>query len=264
MEHRVGESQLSRAKNRTIRTRCTLVATLPGLHRTESLGARTSVERVNVLLGRKNRQKESQSQGRPVTRGFRGRKELSPFLSCVRGRRRRRRQKNQVSRSEKREGLSYLSSFRLGKIPSIEKREARGALLSLLLSTWKNTEYREARSERGSLISPPFNLEKYQVSRKRETRGALLSLLLSTWKNTKYRESEKREGLLYLFFFRLGKIPSIEKARSERGSCISSSFDFVFQLHRSLFTLLASLCMARMTSCRTNQKKRGKSRFCME
>ena len=219
MEHRVGESQLSRAKNRTIRTRCTLVATLPGLHRTESLGARTSVERVNVLLGRKNRQKESQSQGRPVTRGFRGRKELSPFLSCVRGRRRRRRQKNQVSRSEKREGLSYLYFFRLGKIPSIEKRE---------------------------------------------TRGALLSLLLSTWKNTKYRESEKREGLLYLFFFRLGKIPSIEKARSERGSCISSSFDFVFQLHRSLFTLLASLCMARMTSCRTNQKKRGKSRFCME
>ena len=111
----------------------------------------------------------------------------------------------------------------------------------------RKTKYREARSERGSLISPPFDLEKYQVSRsekreglsylssfrlgkipsieKREARGALLSLLLSTWKNTKYRESEKREGLSYLFFFRLGKIPSIEKARNERGSCISSSFD---------------------------------------
>ena len=64
--------------------------------------------------------------------------------------------------------------------PSIEKREARGALLSLLLSTWKNTKYREARSERGSLISSSFDLEKYQVSRKREARGALVSLLLST------------------------------------------------------------------------------------
>ena len=66
----------------------------------------------------------------------------------------------------------------------------------------RKTKYREARSERGSLISPPFDLEKYRVSR-----------------------SEKRERLSYLSSFQLEKIPSIEKARNERGSLISSSFD---------------------------------------